>query len=143
MNAALTGVSTPSASDITSSAVPATVHAQTLASQFDHDVDFDLNIHDTITVTAGALFLGNRPLPPMPQKMTPSQAARLAELLDFLHRHLTLGTENINANEEGSHVNLRFADWQRVLAVQMVLMGKAGDMTTSLGSTAGRHSRKP
>jgi hypothetical protein len=143
MNAALTGVSTPSASDITSSAVPATVHAQTLASQFDHDVDFDLNIHDKITVTAGALFLGNRPLPPMPQKMTPSQAARLAELLDFLHRHLTLGTENINANEEGSHVNLRFADWQRVLAVQMVLMGKAGDMTTSLGSTAGRHSRKP
>ncbi|HWG41622.1 MAG TPA: FHA domain-containing protein [Gemmataceae bacterium] len=120
-NAALTGISTPAADDPTSSAMPATVRAQTLAAQFGHDIDFDLNPQDKITVVAGALFLGSRPLPPLPQKMTPSQAARLAELLDFLHRHLTLATENISANEEGSHVTLRFADWQRVLAVQMVL----------------------
>jgi pSer/pThr/pTyr-binding forkhead associated (FHA) protein len=120
-NAVLTGVSTPSASEVASSPMPATVHAQTLAAQFDHDIDFDLNLRDKITATAGALFLGGRPLPPLPQKMTPSQAARLAELLDFLHRHLTLATENISANEEGSHVTLRYAEWQRVLAVQMVL----------------------
>ena len=54
-------------------------------------------------------------------KLTPSQAARLAEMLDFLHRHLTLATENIHANEEGTQVTLGFADWQRVLAVQMLL----------------------
>jgi pSer/pThr/pTyr-binding forkhead associated (FHA) protein len=120
-NAALSGISTPATGEVTSSVVPATIHAQTLASQFDHDLDFDLNPHDKITVTAGSLFLGSRPLPPLPQKMTPSQAARLAELLDFLHRHLTLATDNINANEEGTHITLRYADWQRVLAVQMVL----------------------
>ena len=120
-NAALTGISTPSAQDATSSVLPATVHAQTLAAQFGHDIDFDLNPDEKITLTAGALFLGSRPLPPLPQKMTPSQAARLAELLDFLHRHLTLATENISADEEGSYITLRFADWQRVLAVQMVL----------------------
>ena len=120
-NATLFGLSTPAAGEVTSSVVPATVHAQTLASQFDHDVDFDLNPHDKITVAAGSLFLGSRPLPPLPQKMTPSQAARLAELLDFLHRHLTLATDNINANEDGTHITLRYADWQRVLAVQMVL----------------------
>jgi pSer/pThr/pTyr-binding forkhead associated (FHA) protein len=120
-NAALTGVSTPSASDVTSNVLPATLHAQTLASQFDHDVDFELNPADKITETAGALFMGSRPLPPLPQKLTPSQAARLAELLDFLHRHLTQATENINANEDVSHVTLRYADWQRVMAVQMVL----------------------
>ena len=118
-DAALRGVSTPGGES--TSPLPATVHAQTLASQFDHDVDLDLNVHDRITLTAGALFLGNRPLPPLPQKMTPSQAARLAELLDFLHRHLTLATENIHANEEGSCITLRYGDWQRVLAVQMVL----------------------
>jgi hypothetical protein len=102
--------------------MPATVHAHTLASQFDHDdVDFDLNVHDKLSVSQGTLFLGNRPLPPLPQKMSPSQAARLAELLDFLHRHLTLATENIQANEEGSQITLSYADWQRVLAVQMVL----------------------
>jgi hypothetical protein len=53
--------------------------------------------------------------------MTPSQAARLAELLDFLHRHLTQATENIRANDDASQVTLSFADWQRVLAVQMLL----------------------
>ena len=39
----------------------------------------------------------------------------------FLHHRLTNATENIQANEEGSQVALSFADWQRVLAVQMVL----------------------
>jgi pSer/pThr/pTyr-binding forkhead associated (FHA) protein len=120
-NATLFGLSTPAAGEVTSSAVPATIRAQTLASQFDHDIDFDLNPHDKITMAAGSLFLGSRPLPPLPQKMTPSQAARLAELLDFLHRHLTSATDNINANEEGTHITLRYTDWQRVLAVQMVL----------------------
>lgn len=120
-NAALTGLSTPTAGDATAGPMPATLQAQTLVAQFGHDADFDLNMQDKITVTAGHLFLGSRPLPPLPQKMTPSQAARLAELLDFLHRHLTLATENISANDDASHVTLRFADWQRVLAVQMVL----------------------
>jgi pSer/pThr/pTyr-binding forkhead associated (FHA) protein len=120
-NVALTSMTTPSTGDVSASPLPATVHAQTLAAQFTHDIDFDLSVHDKIVATAGTLFLGNRPLPPLPQKMTPSQAARLAELLDFLHRHLTLATENISANDEGSNVTLLYADWQRVLAVQMVL----------------------
>ena len=54
-------------------------------------------------------------------KLPPAQAARLAELLDFLHRHLTSATENIRAGEEGHPITLNFTDWQRVLAVQMVL----------------------
>jgi len=99
----------------------ATIQAQTLAMQFDHDLDMALNVHDKLTAADGALFLGKRPLPPLPQKMTPSQAARLAELLDFLHRHLTSGTENLRANDEGNQITLAFADWQRVLAVQMLL----------------------
>jgi hypothetical protein len=53
--------------------------------------------------------------------MTPSQAARLAELLDFLHRHLTAPTENARVSEDGLQVTLNYPDWQRVLAVQMVL----------------------
>ena len=120
-NAALSGLSTPAADNFPASVLPSTIHAQTLALQFDHDLDFDLNPQEKITVTAGALFLGSRPLPPLPQKLSPSQAARLAELFDFLHRHLTSATENISANEEGSSITLRYADWQRVLALQMVL----------------------
>lgn len=120
-NAALSGFNTASDDKAASSLQPATVHAQTLALQFDHDVDFHLNPQDKITAAAGALFLGGRPLPPLPQKMSPSQAARLAELLDFLHRHLTSATENISTNEEASIITLRYADWQRVLALQMIL----------------------
>jgi pSer/pThr/pTyr-binding forkhead associated (FHA) protein len=102
-------------------AVPATLHSHALASQFDHDVDFDLNTAEKLTVTNGNLFLGARPLPPLPQKMTPSQAARLAELLDFLHRQLTTATENIHEKDDGAQIILAFAEWQRVMAVQMVL----------------------
>jgi pSer/pThr/pTyr-binding forkhead associated (FHA) protein len=101
--------------------MPATLHSHALAAQFDHDVDFDLNTAEKLTVTNGNLFLGARPLPPLPQKMTPSQAARLAELLDFLHRQLTAATENIHEKDDGAQVTLAFAEWQRVMAVQMVL----------------------
>ena len=34
---------------------------------------------------------------------------------------ITCATENIQAKEDGSQVALSFADWQRVLAVQMLL----------------------
>ena len=101
--------------------LPATVNAKTIPSSFEHDDDFDLNLTDKISFANGTLFAGTRPLPPLPLKMTPSQAARLAELLDFLHQRLTNATENIQANEDATQVVLSFADWQRVLAVQMVL----------------------
>jgi hypothetical protein len=100
---------------------PATVHNPMLAAQFDHDLDFDLNPNDKVTQGNGSLFLGKRPLPPLPQKLTPAQAARLAELLDFLHRHLTAATENIHANDDAIQITLSYADWQRALAVQMLL----------------------
>jgi len=100
---------------------PATVPAQTLASQLPDELDIDINLTDKITSTGGTLFIGNRALPPLPMKMTPSQAARLAELLDFLHKHLTTATENIRANDEATQVTLNFNDWQRALAVQMLL----------------------
>jgi predicted component of type VI protein secretion system len=99
----------------------ATLHASALASPFDHDDHFDLNVHDQITLARGTLFHGARALPPLPEKMSPSQAARLAELLDVLHQHLTLATENIRANEDGTQVHLTFADWQRVTTIQMLL----------------------
>ncbi|MBY0459568.1 MAG: FHA domain-containing protein [Gemmataceae bacterium] len=60
-------------------------------------------------------------VPPLPQKLTPSQAARLAEILDYLHKGLTTAVENIDANEDGTEVRLGFAEWQTIQAVQMLL----------------------
>lgn len=60
-------------------------------------------------------------LPPLPVKLTGAQAARLAEVFDYLHRGLTNAVENIEANEEGTEVKLGFNEWQTVQAVQMLL----------------------
>jgi pSer/pThr/pTyr-binding forkhead associated (FHA) protein len=100
---------------------PATVQALTMTGPSENDFDFDLNVRSEATATSEAFFIGTRALPPLPQKLTPSQAARLAEILDFLHRGLTCATEHIQAKDDGSQVTLLYADWQRVLAVQMLL----------------------
>jgi hypothetical protein len=60
-------------------------------------------------------------IPPLPQKLTPAQAARLAEILDYLHKGLTTAVENIEANEDGTEVRIGFAEWQTIQAVQMLL----------------------
>ena len=95
----------------------------TVAGQADSNIDFILNVNpnDEINPTREALFIGNKPLPPLPQKLTPSQAARLAEILDFLHHGLSSATENLQAKDDGSQVTLGFTDWQKIQAIQMLL----------------------
>jgi pSer/pThr/pTyr-binding forkhead associated (FHA) protein len=100
---------------------PPTLKANTLYSRYENDCDFDLNIKQDVTVSEGSMYVGEAPLPPLPQKMSPSQAARLAEILDFLHHHLSRSTQQIKANEEATEVTLNFAEWQGVLAVQNLL----------------------
>src|SRR5471030_2973543 len=94
---------------------------QTLAGQLDLNLDFDVNLSEPSHLTNDAFFIGNKALPPLPLKMTPSQAARLAEILDYLHQGLTQSTEHIQAKDDGTQVTLDYNDWQRLLAVQMLL----------------------
>jgi hypothetical protein len=101
--------------------VSATVHTSALPAPALDDIDFVVSVTDKLSAKQGGLFSNGRPLPPLPEKLSPSQAARLAELLDFLHRQISQATENIHANDEASVVTLSFADWQRVQAVQMLL----------------------
>ncbi len=93
----------------------------TLAGKEDQNLDFDLNVAEPMHVTDDALFIGMKTLPPLPLKLSPSQAARLAEILDFMHQGLTQATDLIQAREDGTQVTLDYADWQRILAVQMLL----------------------
>jgi len=60
-------------------------------------------------------------VPPLPQKLSGSQSARLAEIFDYLHRGLTTAVENIDANEDGTEVTLGFNEWQTIQAVQLLL----------------------
>jgi pSer/pThr/pTyr-binding forkhead associated (FHA) protein len=100
---------------------PQTVQPRTLAGQMDPNIEFDLNLIEPRQLTRDALLIGNKQLPPLPLKLAPSQAARLAEILDFLHQGLTQATENIQARDDGSQISLPFAEWQRIQAVQMLL----------------------
>jgi hypothetical protein len=60
-------------------------------------------------------------MPPLPQKFSTAQAARLAEIFDFLHRGLTSALENIEASEDGTLIRIGFGEWQTIQAVQLFL----------------------
>jgi pSer/pThr/pTyr-binding forkhead associated (FHA) protein len=81
------------------------------------DLEFDPNADDGDRFWA----VNDRNLPDLPRKLAPSQAARLAEILDFLHRGLASATENLQAKDEGGQVAIPFADWQKIQAVEMLL----------------------
>jgi pSer/pThr/pTyr-binding forkhead associated (FHA) protein len=100
---------------------PPTLKAGSHISRLDADCDFDLNIKQEVTVADGEMYVGHAQLPPLPLKLSPSQAARLAEILDFLHHHLSRATQQVKGNDEGTEITLSFADWQAVLAVQNLL----------------------
>src|SRR5262245_11243663 len=98
--------------------------AKTVAGDVGADVaDFDLHLAGETTPATGATTWDppERGLPPLPQKMSPAQAARLAEILDFLHRGLASAFDKIHGNEEGTQVTLPFPEWQKIQAVQMFL----------------------
>ena len=99
---------------------PATMRQETLAGLLDSP-EIDLALRQEVTVQQGTLYIGGRALPPLPEKLGPSNAARLSELLEFLHRQITGATENIRSNDDASQVTLQYADWQRILGVQMLL----------------------
>jgi FHA domain len=88
------------------------------------DLGFDLNTIGPTQASDRTAFDWARnegDMPPLPQKLTGSQSARLAEIFDFLHRGLAAAAENIQANEDGSEVRLGFAEWQSIQATQMFL----------------------
>lgn len=66
-------------------------------------------------------YIGGQCLPPLPHQLGPSNAARLTETLEFLHKYLVAATENIRPNEDSTQVTLSYNDWQRILGIQMVL----------------------
>jgi len=60
-------------------------------------------------------------LPSLPQKLSPSQAARIAEMLDFLHRGLTSALGDLRPSDDSAAVTIPYPEWQKIQAVQMLL----------------------
>src|SRR5437764_3722504 len=55
---------------------PATIRAQS-GQVSGTDLEFDLNLKEQVTVGNGEMYIGTRPLPAVPTKLSPAQAARI------------------------------------------------------------------
>lgn len=87
----------------------------------DADLNFQIADADEVRNLPEAMLIGSHEFPPLPTKLTPSQSARLAEILNFLHRVLSQATQQAHATDDGTRVHLDFSTWQRVLQLQMLL----------------------
>jgi len=83
--------------------------------------DFTINEEAPASQTADALSIGKFRFPPLPQKLTPSQAARLSEMLSFLHRSLASVLPAVQTSEDGTEVRLDYATWQKLLQTELLL----------------------
>ena len=84
------------------------------------DLDFALNAQD-LSQDPPEWRARDTDLPPLPQRLAPAQAARIAEILDYLHRGLASACEQVAANEESAQIRIPFPEWQKIQAVEMLL----------------------
>ncbi len=59
--------------------------------------------------------------PAVPKRLSAAQAARLTEVLDFMHRGLAAAAEGIRIGTPGEQVTLQLSDWLKIQAVQTLL----------------------
>lgn len=75
---------------------------------------------EPISCRSGGVFQGPWELPPLPEDLSPSQTARLVEILDFLHWHLGLATEGAKLGLAGE-AQMGIDSWLRLQGVQMAM----------------------
>jgi len=76
--------------------------------------DFDLD--PGLVESIRALSQLNKP-PDLPERLSPSQAAQLAELLEYFHARIGEVVNGVNINEKRPTINVDIATWQLILQV--------------------------
>ena len=76
-------------------------------------LDFDLNYEDQLQSS-----LNTMDPPELPDRMSPGQAAQLAELLEFIHLRVRELLESVEADGKGDRVALEQSDWQGLVDLQ-------------------------
>jgi len=76
--------------------------------------DFDLD--PGLVESIRALSQLNKP-PELPERLSPSQAAQLAELLEYFHARIGEVVNGVNINEKRPTINVDIATWQLILQV--------------------------
>ena len=89
------------------------------------ELKFQLNFHDDGVSPIPQPPEGGestpRAVPGLPARLSPAQAAQLAELLLYLHQRLGSAIEEVVEQAEDGSVELARATWQRILRVEMEL----------------------
>ncbi|MFO7907712.1 MAG: FHA domain-containing protein [Pirellulaceae bacterium] len=78
-------------------------------------LDYELNWGDDSNMQA--TLHGLKP-PELPERLSPGQAAQLAELLEYIHIRLRNLISTANASEDNQQVTLNFRRWQNLVDVQ-------------------------
>lgn len=78
-------------------------------------LDFDLNLCDESDMQAT---LHSLEPPELPDRMSPGQAAQLAELLEYLHIRIRNLLNSVRMDGKGERVNLDLHQWQSLLDLQ-------------------------
>ncbi len=68
--------------------------------------------------------------PDLPERLTPGQAAQLAEMLEYLHIRLRQLIATVQCNDKTERVTLDFRQWQNLLDLQ----GKLADYLKDIGN---------
>jgi len=76
-------------------------------------LDFDLNYVDELQSPLSIM----EP-PELPDRMSPGQAAQLAELLEFIHPRVRELLESVDTDVTGERVTLEQSDWQGLIDLQ-------------------------
>jgi hypothetical protein len=75
---------------------------------FELDIDFDQTVSQS-----GSL----RSLPEIPERLSPSQSAQLAELLEYFHDRVGEIVNAVQVDEKNPKIQLDLATWQHILQV--------------------------
>lgn len=78
-------------------------------------LDFELNWSDDTDLQATLHTLAP---PPLPERLSPGQAAQLVELLEYLHIRLRNLLKSANVEPDGERVQIDCAQWQTLLDLQ-------------------------
>jgi pSer/pThr/pTyr-binding forkhead associated (FHA) protein len=79
--------------------------------------------------------------PPIPSRMSPAQAARMAELMEFLHGVLSDAAGEVQIPLQSSEARLPLMAWQKIQALQSILSRYCRQISDPNGEGDGKESR--
>jgi pSer/pThr/pTyr-binding forkhead associated (FHA) protein len=94
-------------------------------------IDIQTNLHEESfdMGSEGPVDVFTTDPPPLPRRLSPAQAALLAEVVDFLHRGLADAISGVHIPPGASEARLSLSSWQRVQALLVILSQYSRDIS--------------